>query len=189
MTIGVRVAPCLLLAAMSTSARAQTPTFATRTEAVRVDVLVTEDGRPVRGLGRGDFEVLDNGVPQEVDLASFEQIPLNVVLAIDVSDSVAGERLDHLRRAGHAMLAYGSASFLWALTAFTGGTHFEVESTKNLDQTFVRVLEEFRQRYLVSYTPRGVSRDGWHRLEVRVRGRSASVKARPGYLAGPSLIR
>jgi hypothetical protein len=48
------------------------------------------------------------------------------------------------------------------------------------------VLEEFRQRYLVSYTPRGVAKDGWHRLTVRVK-RGGTVKARPGYLAGPDL--
>ena len=46
------------------------------------------------------------------------------------------------------------------------------------------MLQEFRQRYLVSYTPRGVAKDGWHRLEVRVRNRRATIKARPGYLAG-----
>ena len=45
-------------------------------------------------------------------------------------------------------------------------------------------FEEFRHRYLLSYTPRGVARDGWHRLEVRVKNRRATIKARPGYLAG-----
>ena len=44
------------------------------------------------GLGPADFEVLDNGVPQAVELVSYDQIPLNVVLAFDMSDSVAGER-------------------------------------------------------------------------------------------------
>jgi hypothetical protein len=58
-----------------------------------------------------------------------------------------------------------------------------VDKTANLSAIFVRVLEEFRHRYLVSYTPRGVPRDGWHRLTVRVK-RNGSVKARPGYLAG-----
>jgi hypothetical protein len=37
---------------------------------------------------------------------------------------------------------------------------------------------------LISYSPRGVSSGGWHRVEVRVKGRNANVKARPGYLAG-----
>ena len=43
---------------------------------------------------------LDNGVPQQVDLVSFDEIPLNVILALDMSDSVAGERLEQLRGAG-----------------------------------------------------------------------------------------
>jgi hypothetical protein len=45
------------------------------------------------------------------------------------------------------------------------------------------VLDEFRQRYLVSYTPRGVVRGGWHRLDVRIKRSNVAVKARPGYLA------
>ena len=53
----------------------------------------------VAGLKPSDFEVLDNGVPQQVDLVSFEQIPLNVVLALDMSESVSGDRLDQLREA------------------------------------------------------------------------------------------
>ncbi len=83
----------------------QSPAFSSKVEAVRVDVLVTDNGQPVLGLGPADFEILDNGVPQQVDLVSFEQIPLNVILALDMSDSVAGERLDHLRGAGGGVLA------------------------------------------------------------------------------------
>ena len=52
---------------------------------------------------------------------------------------------------------------------------------------FLQVLEEFRQRYVVSYSPSGVSREGWHQLVVRVKGRSATVRARPGYLAGGAM--
>jgi hypothetical protein len=47
----------------------------------------------------------------------------------------------------------------------------------------VAILDEFRQRYLVSYTPRGVGSGGWHRLDVRIKGRKVAVKARAGYLA------
>ena len=88
------------------------------------------------------------------------------------------------------VVAYGVSTrsplkpaFLRDLTSFTGGQLFEVEKTANLEAIFLRVLEEFRQRYLLSYTPRGVAPDGWHRLAVRVK-RNATVKARPGYLAG-----
>jgi VWFA-related protein len=77
----------------------------------------------------------------------------------------------------------GQPKFLRGLASLTGGRLFEVDQTANLSAIFLEVLQEFRQRYLVSYTPRGVAKDGWHRLEVRVK-RKASVKARSGYLAG-----
>ena len=55
-----------------------------------------------------------------------------------------------------------------------------MEKTEKLDTIFLSILQEFRQRYLVSYTPRGVTKEGWHRLDVRVK-RGGTVKARPGY--------
>src|SRR5262249_6977701 len=73
--------------------------------------------------------------------------------------------------------------FLRDLTSYTGGRLYEVEKTTNINEIFLEVLREFRQRYLVSYTPRGVAKDGWHQLDVRVK-RRGTVKARPGYLAG-----
>jgi VWFA-related protein len=74
--------------------------------------------------------------------------------------------------------------FLRELTAATGGRLFEIEKTGDLAPTFRTIVDEFRHRYVVSYTPRGVSKTGWHKLEVRVKRKGASVKARPGYLAG-----
>ena len=277
------VAIALLLFSAVSAAQTQPPTFSAKVEAVRVDALVTDKGQPVLGLTASDFEVLDNGVPQQLDFVSYEQIPLNIVLALDMSDSVAGERLTHLREAGSALLAglkqgdqaalvtfsrivglrsglttnasivrralneangvgptslvdgayaglmvgesdvgrallivfsdgldtaswltpqavidtakrsdavvygvsvgRGRPEFLRDLSATTGGRLFEVEKTANLSAIFLEVLQEFRQRYLVSYTPRGVAKDGWHRLDVRVK-RKGTVKARPGYLAG-----
>jgi VWFA-related protein len=272
-------------AAAVVTGSAQQPTFSSRVEAVRVDVLVKDRGQIVSGLGPHDFEVRDEGVLQEVDLVRLEQVPLNVILGLDVSASVNGERLEHLLGAGHSLLerlsgedraalltfshavrlrqeltrdiplvrqtldavipagqtslidgasaaialsgsdvgrsllivfsdgvdtasflssdvvlqsarradvvAYGvairsriSPMFLKELGALTGGSVFEIESTRDLSQTFLRILDEFRQRYLLSYTPRGVSTAGWHRLDVRVKGRRATVSARAGYQAG-----
>jgi Ca-activated chloride channel family protein len=267
------------------AAQAQVPTFSSKVEAVRVDVLVTEDGKPVRGLRAADFEVFDNGVRQTVDFASFEQLPANVVFTFDLSSSIIGERLDNLREASRTVLdglksgdqaalvmfnttvvvgpgltdraglvqvaidraqptgdtslvdasfagmmvaesgvgrglvivfsdgldtsswlrpkavldvakrsdavvyavsaGLGSrAEFLGDLTEQTGGRLFRIESTRGLSDVFLEVLNEFRQRYLLSYSPAGVSAEGWHTLTVRVKGRNATVKARPGYLAG-----
>ena len=61
-----------------------------------------------------------------------------------------------------------------------GGRLLQAESTKNLSATFLGILDEFRQRYPVSYSPRGVVKDGWHRPDVRVNRKGTVVKARPG---------
>ena len=74
-------------------------------------------------------------------------------------------------------------SFLRDLSAATGGRSIEIERAKDLGATFRSILEEFRQRYLISYSPQGVAAGGWHRLDVRVRGRALTVRARPGYLS------
>ena len=55
------------------------------------------------GLTPADFEIRDNGVLQKVDVVSFGEIPLSVALALDLSGSVAGARLDQLQRATRAL--------------------------------------------------------------------------------------
>src|SRR5262245_25517885 len=104
MTRGLRLAVASVVVASASVRAAQAPTFSARTRAVRIDVLATSGGRPVPGLLADDFEVRDNGVVQRVDLVSFEDVPLNLVLALDLSDSVSGERLTHLRQAATAVL-------------------------------------------------------------------------------------
>ena len=104
MTTRLVAASVVVLMGGAVAPSAQQPTFSAKREAVRVDVLVTDRGKVVTGLGASDFEVRDNGVLQTVELVSFQQIPLNVFLAFDVSSSVSGERLKHLQNAGHALL-------------------------------------------------------------------------------------
>ena len=84
--------------------RAQQPVFSSRVEAVRVDVLVVDQGRAVPDLTAADFELRDNGVPQEVTSVTRGDAPVSVVLALDVSKSMAGPRLDDLHAAGQALL-------------------------------------------------------------------------------------
>lgn len=264
---------------------AQQPIFSSRANAVRVDVLVTRDNKPLRGLSPSDFEIRDNGVLQQATLLTADELPLNVVLGLDVSDSVTGNRLSDLQKAGFGLLSaltprdgaalvtFGFAvtaahrltldrqavasalaqpagggqtslidgcftglmlgasevgrslllvfsdgvdtaswltadavittarradvvtyavvvgdkkkqSFLRDLTDVTGGDMIEVKGTTDVEATFLRLLNEYRQRYLLSYTPTGVSKDGWHRIDVRVKQPGVSVRARPGYLAG-----
>ena len=282
---------CVLAAGSGTALAAQSPVFSARADLVRVDVLVTDGGRIVRGLRPDDFEIRDEGVPQRVQFASLEQLPLNVVLALDTSHSVSGEPLQQLQLGGQALVdalrdddraavvtfddqvslrvrptpdratvratlerieaaglgragataladatytamvvsdraasrplvvvfsdgvdtgswltpelvldaarrlnvvvygvtvrGSGDASFLRDVAKVSGGGLLEAESIRDVRSAFVRILEEFRDRYVLSYSPEGVSRAGWHRLDVRVKGRSATVKGRAGYMAGP----
>jgi VWFA-related protein len=266
------------------TAAAQKFKFSVAAEEVRMDVLVTDRGKPVAGLGAGDFEIFDNGVRQEVHYATLQkQTPISVTLVFDMSSSVVGQLLDHLKEAASgflddlkdedyaALIMFNNAvilgspptrdfarlklsldqarpfgktalidgsyaglvlsesrpdqallmifsdgldtfswlkreavldtarsndavvyaiaadrlpegTFLHDLTRLTGGSLLEAESTIRLPALFLSILEEFRQRYLVSYTPRGVSESGWHKVDVHVKGRSAKVRARPGYL-------
>lgn len=264
---------------------AQQTVFSSRAEAVRVDVLVTRDNKPVLDLAAADFEVRDNGVLQQVALLAVDELPLNVVLALDVSESVAGDRLRDLQNAGRSLigalaerdnaglvtfgvavkaagrltgdkaivrtaldsaggggrtalidgcfagLILGSSElgrslllvfsdgvdtaswltsdavinaarradvvtyavttdgrlrqpFLRDLTSATGGDQLVVKNTTDVERTFLNLLNEYRQRYLLSYTPNGVEKSGWHRIDVKVKRSGTSVRARPGYQSG-----
>jgi VWFA-related protein len=79
--------------------------FSTTTTLVRVDVAVTLNGRPVDGLRAADFEVRDNGVPQEISIVHAADVPLSVYLVLDASASVSGEKITHLTQAADAFLS------------------------------------------------------------------------------------
>ena len=86
------------------AATAQNPQFKSGTAAVRVDALVTDGRRPVRGLTAASFELRDNGVRQTITDVHHETLPLNVICALDVSSSVAGEPLEDLKRGYLALI-------------------------------------------------------------------------------------
>jgi hypothetical protein len=50
-----------------------------------------------------------------------------------------------------------------------------------LRDLFAQALREMKTRYILSYTPRGVPREGWHALEVKLTRREGDVTARRGY--------
>jgi Mg-chelatase subunit ChlD len=93
----------LALPSLAGSVAAQAPTFSAGAERVRVDVLVTDDGEPVMGLGARDFRVLDNGVVQKPDLLEAGG-PIEVQLVLDTSSSVKGERFEQLVAASNKLI-------------------------------------------------------------------------------------
>jgi VWFA-related protein len=266
----------------------QQRSFSSTTLGVRVDVLVTDGRNTVGGLTARDFELRDNGVLQRIEVVDSSDVPINAVLALDTSASIAGQRqadlvaatqalLDGLKPADRAALTtfsqavaprvaltsdlasirtemqriepigntaimdgaylalaltlaetgrslvvvctdgYDTSSWLqpeevlesakrsnavvYAVTAAgarrrsplqdladaTGGQMLKVASGSDLRGAFARILREFRSRYILSYSPQGVPSGGFHRLDVRVKGRGLTVKARPGYTGiGPA---
>ncbi len=81
------------------TAQQQSPVFRASADVVTVDAAVQRDRRPVTGLKPSDFELLDNGVPQEISDVAYERLPIDVTLVLDVSASVTGSVLEELGRA------------------------------------------------------------------------------------------
>jgi VWFA-related protein len=64
----------------------------------------------------------------------------------------------------------------------SGGGYFELRETDGLGATFARVAEELHHQYLLGFTPAAL--DGrTHALEVRLRDKSFTARARRSYLA------
>jgi Ca-activated chloride channel homolog len=282
---------------------AQGTRFRSGVAAVRVDALVTDGRRPVANLTASNFELRDNGVLQKILDVQHETLALNVICVLDLSGSVEGEPLSHLKDGMRAVIesleardraalvtfsnrlelhsaltadrtrlravvdqvkAGGSTSLFdavfaglalresdggrtllllfsdgrdtssWlsarklidaarrtdlviyavtlradplplmidgkpvpfdrrrqdpgerlldALADDTGGRVVSASGEGDLRTTFLAVLTEFRQRYVLTYEPSGVAGTGWHSIGVRLRGRSGDIRFRRGYFA------
>jgi VWFA-related protein len=73
-----------------------------------------------------------------------------------------------------------SLPFLKELASETGGRVVPAASTDRLQRAFAEILDEFRQRYVLSYSPAPAS-PGWHRIDVSLKRRKGAVTARRGY--------
>ncbi len=129
------------------SASQQRAVFTSSATGVRVDVLVTEHGRPVAGLKAEDFVVRDNGVLQSVGAVEVDG-PVNTVIALDISTSLAGGGLTAAIAAGDALVAAMRREDKTALTTFN-----EAAATKlHLTNDFPAVSRAMRE-----IEPRGES--------------------------------
>lgn len=116
-------------------------TFSSRILGVRLDVLVMDAGKPVAGLTARDFEVRDNGILQRVEVVDSADVPINVVLALDTSASVAGRARTDLVAAGETILDGLRPVDRAALTTFSHSVSPAVPLTANLDAVRAAVRE------------------------------------------------
>ncbi len=111
-----RLFSCVLAAWLAWSQQAPV-TFRSGVDAVSVDVSVRDRGRVITGLTASDFVVLDNGIRQEVADVSFDKLPIDVTVALDISSSVTGDMLERLQRAvAQLMKDLGKADRLRLMT-------------------------------------------------------------------------
>jgi VWFA-related protein len=294
----LQIAAVLIVAAVAIIRAEQQPVFRAAVDVVRIDVSVMNGLNPVAGLTTANFVVTDNGVPQPLDSVSLDSVPLNLMLVLDTSGSLAGERLTHLIDAMNGLVkslraedtvslmtfsepirlavnatrdraplisalagltADGSTSvndaiflglqmrppdasesrpvlllfsdgrdtsswlgsehvieatrrsgmvvhvvelvaeewlgaqgrearpsaFLGTLADTGGGRRWFAKSSRDLRELFGKALNELRARYLLTYSPTGVSREGWHDVKVTLKNARGEVTARPGYFAAP----
>ena len=95
------------VAVVGLSARQDTPVakFSSQVQLVEVYATVIDAaGAPVTGLRREDFEVYQDGRRQEVSAFAAGEFPLTLLLGVDRSWSMAGERLGLAKRASQAFL-------------------------------------------------------------------------------------
>jgi VWFA-related protein len=179
----------------------EVPVFSTNVEVVRVDVAVLRDGRPVQGLTAADFEVRDNGIRQSTQMVGDPhgdpgvEKPIDVVLALDLSDSVRGEPLRQLKAAAHAFVGLLRPEDSFSLLTFSSGVRLAVsradsrarahevieatqaESTTSLyDATFAAVVtaDATRGRPLALILSDGDDHGSWLKPEQVLRAAEAS---------------
>jgi VWFA-related protein len=76
----------------------------------------------------------------------------------------------------------GEVDFMAQSAARTGGDSHRSRFGDPAVRTFAQILDEFRQSYVLRYSPQGVPPAGWHAVAVSVPAQPAlTIKARSGY--------
>jgi Ca-activated chloride channel family protein len=143
----------LLLAADAASALPQAPapsgpppTFQVESDVVSVTAVVYDKaGRFIRGLGKADVQVLEDGVPQEVSFFSEvkgERIPLSVVLVLDGSGSMQ-KTMPFLREAATTFIHKLEDADKALVVQFNQSVKGSVEFTSDIERLddFVDAME------------------------------------------------
>jgi len=86
-------------------------------EVVQITAVITDKGRFVPGLARGAFKLTEDGIAQTIEHFSSEGTPLEIVVAIDVSESMT-QAMPQLKNAVKKFLSALSPKDQVTVTAF-----------------------------------------------------------------------
>lgn len=111
-----------------------------------------------------------------VTLASAERVRRRETVARSGPELLAGQMIV-TRSAGRQE----PPPFLGEIAAMTGGRVLHASNPAKLRGLFEQAVREMKTRYVLSYTPHGVAREGWHTLDVRLTRRAGDITARKGY--------
>jgi VWFA-related protein len=123
---------------------AQPPSFQTGITNVLVDVGVTQDGRAVIGLNGGDFIVRDEGEFRTIVSFRADRLPMDLVLLLDVSGSMARDIREMADRARVA-LEYIENHDRVAVVSFSVES-FLLQSFTNDRKTIIAAIEKVAKR-------------------------------------------
>jgi len=104
-----------------------------------------------------------------------------VVYGVAVAEHVVQRRGAFGEGGAVPVYSPGQTAFLDTIAKDTGGRVIRADATENLPKAFGDILREFRTRYVLTYSARGVDTAGWHTIDVKVKGRRLEVRARRGY--------
>jgi VWFA-related protein len=182
-----------LIAALHPNDRASLITFS---HVVDVRVPMTDLFETLRAamgaLTGGGATALRDAVHLALELQPHDRTRPLVLVFTDGIDTASwlgpDSVIDSARRVGVVVHAVRVESdpFLDRLTETAGGRTWSASSDRQLRELFTRALDEMRARYLLTYTPRGVSGPGWHELKVKLKTGGADITARPGYFVSES---
>ena len=175
-------------------------------ESVQFKVPVTHDRErllaALKGLNAAGFTSLNDAAFLAMQLRpieTFESRPVVLVFS-DGHDNTswlsAAQLLEATRRSrtllhvvelvgGSTGSFFSPSEVLGDLASAGGGRRWTAQSSRDLRDLFGKVLNELRSRYLLTYTPKGVAREGWHDVKVTLKGARGDVTARPGYFVAP----
>jgi len=66
----------------------------------------------------------------------------------------------------------------------TGGEFFDLRPGDSFAESLRGIVDAFRQSYVIRYQPDGVTKQGWHEIEARVKGHRYDVHVRKRYFGG-----